>query len=275
MRFPPGSIANLAGRGDVFFRDSGPLTAGAGTVLMLHGWAVTADLNFLNCYGPLVDAGYRVIALDHRGHGRGIRSPSPVTMEDCAADAAALLLQLGIAPVIVFGYSMGGSIALALAHEHPECVAGLVLSGTQLNWPDRGGRLYRLAMRLLLGVFPRRGWRFALRGVGFEDAATLEWAAGELSRSTIDAVLEARADLRRFDSRPYAGSLGKPAAVVLTTLDKTSPPPLQRRLADAIGGATVHEVALGHDGLVASGALFAPALLAALESVRSRLILRR
>ena len=275
MRFPDGSMADLDGRGEVFYRDSGPATATLGTVLMLHGWAVTADLNFLHCYQPVIDAGYRVITLDHRGHGRGLRPAAPVTVADCAHDAAALLRRLRAGPAIVFGYSMGGSIALTLAHQHPEVVGGLVLSGTQLHWPGRGGRLYRLAMRVVLGIFPRRGWRFALRGVGFRDPATLEWAAGELSRSTLDAVLQARADLRRFDARPYAGALGLPAAVVLTTLDRTSPPPFQRRLAEALAGATVHEVALGHDGLVASGEEFAPALLSALESVRSRPILRR
>jgi len=275
VNFPPGAIAALDGRGDVFYRDSGPAPGSAGTVLMLHGWAVTADINFLHCYRPLIDAGYRVLALDHRGHGRGLRPFGAIRIQDCAADAAALVGHLGLGPAIVFGYSMGGSIALTMAHEHPGRVAGLVLSGTQLHWPGRGGRLYRLAMRFFLGVFPRRGWRFALKGVGFADPATLDWAAGELSRSTVDAVLEARADLRRFDSRPYVASLDKPAAVVLTTLDRTSPPAMQRRLAEALPGATVHEVALGHDGLVASGALFVPALLAAMDSVRSRLILRR
>ena len=275
MNFPAGHIAALPGRGDVFYRDSGEQAGGGPTVLMLHGWAVTADLNFHNCYAPVSAAGYRVLALDHRGHGRGLRPATPVRIGDCAGDAAALLDHLGTGPVIVFGYSMGGSIALTLAHEHAACVAGLVLSGTQLHWPGRGGRLYRLGMRGYLGMFPRRGWRFALKGVGFEDEATLDWAAGELSRSTVDAVLEARADLRRFDSRPYAASLEVPAAVVLTTLDRTSAPAQQRLLADTLPASTVHEVALGHDGLVASGDLYTPALLAALDSVRSRPILRR
>lgn len=274
MRFPPGASAVLGERGEVFYRDSGPAPGGP-PVLLLHGWAVTADLNFLNCYDPLLGAGCRVIAMDHRGHGRGLRRPEAVTITDCAADAAALLRELGVGPAIVFGYSMGGSIALTLAHEHPDTVAGLILSGTQLHWPGRGGRLYRLGMRVFLGLFPRRGWRFALRGVGFRDSAVLDWAAGELSRSTIDAVLEARADLRRFDARPYAASLSVPAAVLLTTADKTSAPELQAQLAATLKDATVHPVALGHDGLVASGELFGPALLAALDSVRGRLILRR
>ena len=275
MRFPPGAMAHLEGRGDVFYRDSGEQAGGGlGTVLLLHGWAVTADLNFLNCYAPLVGAGYRIIALDHRGHGRGLRPAARVTVVDCAGDAGALLEHLATGPALVFGYSMGGSIALTLAHEHPDLVRGLVLSGTQLHWPGRGGRLYRLGMRVFLGVFPRRGWRFALSGT-LKDPGILAWAADELGRSTIDEILEVRADLRRFDARGYAANLGMPVAVVLTTRDRTALPALQRELVEGIKGATVMEVALGHDSLVASGEVFAPALLAALDSVRSRLILRR
>jgi len=39
-----------------------------GAVLLLHGWGGTSDLNWGHAYTPLIAAGYRVIALDHRGH---------------------------------------------------------------------------------------------------------------------------------------------------------------------------------------------------------------
>ena len=91
-----GSTLLLPGRGETFVRDSG----GQGpTLLLLHGWVVSADLNWIRCYEPLVAAGYRVVAIDHRGHGRGIRSPAPFRLRDCAADAAAVVEQLG-APTI-------------------------------------------------------------------------------------------------------------------------------------------------------------------------------
>ncbi len=59
-------------------------------VLLLHGWTVSADLNFFAVYDELA-ARHRVIALDHRGHGRGMRPRTPFSLEDCADDAAALL----------------------------------------------------------------------------------------------------------------------------------------------------------------------------------------
>src|ERR1039458_8056338 len=86
--------------------------------LLLHGWTASADLNFCPVYARLAER-YRVIALDLRGHGRGMRSTEPFSLEDCADDAAALLDEVGAGPVVVVGYSMGGPVALLLARRHP------------------------------------------------------------------------------------------------------------------------------------------------------------
>src|SRR6516162_2873861 len=90
---PPGRVINLPGRGEVFVRDSGGMS-GSPIVLLLHGWTASADLNFFPAYASLAES-YRVIALDLRGHGRGMRSMEQFSLEDCADDAAALLEQLG------------------------------------------------------------------------------------------------------------------------------------------------------------------------------------
>ncbi|HEV7536041.1 MAG TPA: alpha/beta fold hydrolase, partial [Acidimicrobiia bacterium] len=67
---PPGRVVALPG-GEVFARDTGdPPGAGPGAppVLLLHGWTVSADLNFFALYRELAER-HRVVALDHRGHG--------------------------------------------------------------------------------------------------------------------------------------------------------------------------------------------------------------
>src|SRR5437764_6555680 len=130
---PPARTVRIPGRGELFVRDSG----GSGPpVLLLHGWMATADLNWWGAYEDLIGAGYRLLALDHRGHGRGLRPMDPFRLRDCAQDVAALLNALGAAPALVVGYSMGGAIAQLVAHEHPAVVSGLVLSGTAQHWQD-------------------------------------------------------------------------------------------------------------------------------------------
>ncbi len=76
---PPARTIHLPGRGEVFLRDTG----GDGPVVMLlHGWMVSADLNWLGAYGALAAEGYRVLAIDHRGHGRGLRPLVAFRLED-------------------------------------------------------------------------------------------------------------------------------------------------------------------------------------------------
>ncbi len=106
-----------------------PGPPGAPVLMLLHGWSATADLNWHHCFGPLAKQ-FRVLAIDHRGHGRGLRHTGPFTLEDCADDVAALAAQLGIERLIAVGYSMGGPIAQLLWQRHRSLVDGLVLCST-------------------------------------------------------------------------------------------------------------------------------------------------
>ena len=72
--------------------------------MLLHGWMATGDLNFVVLSDDLLTAGYRVLAIDHRGHGRGLRPLAPFRLIDCAGDAAGVLRTLDAAPALVVGY---------------------------------------------------------------------------------------------------------------------------------------------------------------------------
>jgi 3-oxoadipate enol-lactonase len=263
---PPGHVVHVRDRGELFVRDTG----GSGPVLLLlHGWMVSADLNWLMMYGPLVEAGYRVIAIDHRGHGRGLRTYAPFRLSDCAADAAELLKHLDAAPAIAIGYSMGGPIAQILAHEHPRAVRGVVLCATAQEW--RGPRMrvvwsLMALVRFLLGLAPYRFWRGGLRRMGFPDSALTTWMASELTRGSARDIAEAGRELGRYDSRPWIGSLDVPAAVVVTTEDRDVPPRKQRELAASLRAPTF-EVKGSHLAVGSDPEQFAEALLAALGAV--------
>jgi 3-oxoadipate enol-lactonase len=263
---PPARTVRVPGRGELFLRDTG----GDGpVVLLLHGWMATADLNWWGAYGDLAGAGYRVLALDHRGHGRGLRPMDPFRLIDCAADAAGLLTELGVGPALVVGYSMGGAIAQLLARGHPGLVAGLVLSGTAQHWQDKRSQRSFKALGVLglsLSVSPRLTYRLGFRRAGIKNSADSAWLLGELMRHSARDIAEAGRELGRFDSRPWLGELRMPTAVVLTTRDELVSPHKQRELAQATR-ATVFEVALRHLELTWRGRDYNPALLQALSAV--------
>lgn len=277
---PPGRSIQLPGRGRTFVRElagpSAPPSTAAPTLLLLHGWTATADLNWFTSYETL-GRSFRVVALDLRGHGRGIRSFRPFRMRDCADDAAALVTNLGTGPVIAVGYSMGGAVAQLLWRRHPELVAGLVLCATSASFA--GGTQEKLgfsamgalslASRAVPGPVQRN---FARRVVGSRpDHRSIEaWATGEMQRNDWSAVLGAGSALGRFDSRTWLGEVDVPTSVVLTTNDHVVAPASQRALAAAIPGATVHPVPGDHTVCATNPGRFVPTLLSACDDVARR-----
>jgi pimeloyl-ACP methyl ester carboxylesterase len=69
----------------------------------------------------------QVIALESQGHGRTADIERPITYEQMADDVAAAMEDLGFQQADVFGYSMGGGIALQLAIRHPARVRRMVV----------------------------------------------------------------------------------------------------------------------------------------------------
>src|SRR5947207_6915959 len=90
---PEGRAVELPGRGVTWIHEA-PGPAGAPVLLLLHGLGATAVLNWHATFDAL-SRRYRVIALDHCGHGRGRRSCGRFRLADCADDAAALMEVLG------------------------------------------------------------------------------------------------------------------------------------------------------------------------------------
>ncbi len=273
---PPGRAVELPGRGATFVREV-PGPPGAPTLLLLHGWTVTADLNWFACYEGL-GRRFRVLAMDHRGHGRGIRTWRPFRLEDCADDAAALVAQLGEGAVIPVGYSMGGPIAQLLWRRHPGTVAGLVLSATgrSLSGTTTNDRLYfssLLGLSVASRVAPpalRRHVADAFARRRLQGSAIADWGVGELQRNDPSAVLEAGWTIGRFRSHEWIGEVDVPTSVVVTARDQVVSPARQRRLADAIPGAHVFEADGDHGAPVTGADRYLAALLAACTDVSTR-----
>ena len=241
-------------------------------MLLLHGWTSTAALNFYRCFPALAARG-RVVALDHRGHGRGLRSRRPFRLEDCADDAAAVVAQLGLGPCTVVGYSMGGPIAQLVWHRHPEAVDGLVLCATAASFPSSlfngavGGLSAAAAVSLsLVPTWVRRyGMGYAASRWSTASGAAA-WAAEEWSRHDPVSLVQAGLALSRYDATGWIGTVDVPTSVVVTERDLTVLPSRQRILAASIPGAAVFPVDGDHRAVADYPEGFVPALLAACDA---------
>jgi pimeloyl-ACP methyl ester carboxylesterase len=95
-------------------------------LVVLHGAYMT-----IGAMGPIVPGlaeTRQVIAVELQGHGHTADVDRPITYEQMADDTAALLGRLGIDQADVFGYSMGGGVALQLAIRHLGLVRKLVVA---------------------------------------------------------------------------------------------------------------------------------------------------
>lgn len=247
----------------------------APTLLLLHGWTATADLNWFRCYAPLAEH-YRVVALDHRGHGQGIRSRRTFRLEDCADDAAALLAELMIDEVVAAGYSMGGTVAQLLWRRHRHLVRGLVLCSTAARFSaSREERLSFLGLSGLaalarLAPSQARQWLTEQLYLQRKAGAWEPWALQEASKHEWRMVLEAGRAIGAFTSRDWLSEIDVPTAVVITMRDRIVSVRRQLRLFESIPGAVAFRVDGDHDACVTAHERFVPALERACASVVAR-----
>jgi pimeloyl-ACP methyl ester carboxylesterase len=252
---PPGRFVELPGRGTTFVREL-PGPPGSRTVILLHGLLGTAGTNWLTAMKPLGER-FRVVALDLRGHGRGLRPREGFRLTDNADDVAATASALGISSAILGGYSMGGAIAQSVWRRHRDLVDGLVFAATSYQfvhgaqprvflsaWASWGAQTTRVAE-----IASRVPWRVA-RGFVPTLVSTSgslgAWGADEMWRHHPRSVIEASREMSMYDAESWIGDIDVPTAVVLTTRDNAVEPLWQLRLARSIPGTRVHPIADGH-----------------------------
>jgi pimeloyl-ACP methyl ester carboxylesterase len=271
---PAGRAVPLHGRGTTFVRER-PGPEGAPTVILLHGLGATAALNWFAAFEPLGQH-FRVLAVDHRGHGRGLRSRRRFRLADCADDVVALADQLDVETFIPVGYSMGGPIAQLIWHRHPERVNGLVMCATSRNFRGRWReRLQFAGLGLVVAgmqLVPHRVVQQLADQLPAElvDPVNRGWALDELRRHDVRSVLEAAETLGRFSSRDWIPEIDVPVSVVVTADDKLVPVRRQVKLAESIPSAVLHVVDGSHLTAGTEPERFATALVDACQLVARR-----
>jgi pimeloyl-ACP methyl ester carboxylesterase len=108
--------------------------SGGTPLLLLHGGLFDIDQQFGELI-PGLAQGRQVIAADFQAHGRTGDIDRPLRTADLASDVVGLLRHLGVGQVDVFGFSVGGAVAIHLAVRHPELVRKLIASSVSFH-PD-------------------------------------------------------------------------------------------------------------------------------------------
>ena len=252
---PQPRLVTVPGLGEIFLRQAdGP--PGGPTIILLHGWALSADLNwFSGLYEKAASYG-QVLAPDLRGHGRGMRSDKPLTLELMADDVATLVDHLGVGPVILVGYSLGGSVAMLTWRRHRPVVSGMVLMSTALRWRSSlrerviWNSMAAVEYGLRLGA-PEGGMADRYLRMAVEQSSDLKryksWVKAEMRRGDPSDIAAAGRGLSAFDANGFAQHIDVPTAVVVTARDRLIRPDRQRELAQAVPGAHVVEVDGAHN----------------------------
>lgn len=182
----------------------------------------------------------RLVRFDHRGHGESGTPPAPYAIADLAGDVVSLADHLGSDRFDFGGISMGGLVGLWLAVHRPDRLDRLVLAntgasiGTKEAWEERMAQVRRGGMEAIADVVVERFY-----SPGWREAHPRETAQARRTLLAIDpeGYIGCCAAIRDAD---LAGSLASIRAMTLViggSLDVSTPPAVQRSLADALPNA--------------------------------------
>jgi pimeloyl-ACP methyl ester carboxylesterase len=190
--------------------------------------------------------GRETITYDHRGTGDDHR-PARATVAELADDAA----EAAGGPADVVGLSMGGYVALTLAHARPELVRSLVLVATGAGGPDRVPRaedvraVYREAFALPPAEYTRRTFPLTVRPDRVDALLEANVARAVPHRTT---AAHTRACLAFYEAGAEVERIAVPALVVHGSDDRIVPVENGRRLAARLPHADYVELpGYGHD----------------------------
>jgi 3-oxoadipate enol-lactonase len=218
------------------YQDEGPAQAPA----LVFANSLGTDHRIWDAVAARLGGGFRMLRYDLRGHGLSEAPAAPYALDQHVADLAALMDGRELRRALVVGLSVGGMIAMALAHARPDLVRALVLSdtahkiGTRAMWDARIAAIRQGGMAAVAEPVLAR-W-FAAE---FRTARPAELAGyrNMLIRTPIEGYVGTCATVRDADLTTIAGKLDRPALCLVGAEDGATPPELVRSLAALLPNA--------------------------------------
>ncbi len=190
-------------------------------VVLLHGGLGNSG-NWGFQVPALTGAGYQVVVIDSRGHGRSTRDDKPYRYEIMGSDVLAVLDALGVARAAIVGWSDGACTGLILARQSPERIAGVLFFACNM---DPSGTLPFVLTPVIERCFSRHQ----------KDYAALSATPGEF-QSFVDAVGLMQRTQPNYTTADLA-EISVPVTVALGEGDEFIKPEHADYLARSIAGA--------------------------------------
>jgi 3-oxoadipate enol-lactonase len=195
----------------------------------------------------LVEAGFRAVAFDFRGHGRSSAAPPPFTLALLQEDLRSVVRSFRLHRPHLVGVSLGGMIALGEALSAHADYGRIVVASTRADMPEP-----------LAAAWAERAREVRRTGVGSTVEPTLErWFTAEFHRTQPDTVQEVRRMILRTDANAYADcidivrtidlmdrlpAIRQPVLYLTGAQDTASPPTLMREMQQRTPGASFAEI---------------------------------
>ncbi len=229
--------------------------------------------SYRHLFGPLVNAGYRVVTTDLRGHGDSDPIFADYNDEATASDILALIDHLGI-PAIVIGNSMAAGAAVIAAAERPDLVSGLVLLGPFVRNPPTNPLMVALFRVLMARPWAAAVWKSYLpslyKGRTPDDQA--DYLSSVSAALTRPGYARAFSLTTRTTHAPAEAALNRvtaPTLVVMGELDPDFPNPASEAgwIAQRLSARVLMVAEAGHYPQSQRPDLVAPAVASFLTEV--------
>ena len=195
------------------------------TIVLHHGNGKNARLWY--AWVPLLSRQYRVIRVDARGFGRSTIPPKGYdwSLQNFGNDLIHLMDQLEIERFHLVGETIGGTIALQFAHDHPERLHTVTACTSPYNFVGVGHYLDYYRMIQEEGV---EGWvrNTASRRLvpGQSNPAHHQWYAEQMMQSSGQVVMELLQYLSTVDLTPILPQIQVPALILVAQNSDTNTP---------------------------------------------------
>ncbi|HEY3248152.1 MAG TPA: alpha/beta hydrolase [bacterium] len=209
-------------------------------VVLLHGFPFSRKM--WRPQAEVLPESCRLITPDLRGFGESSGTPSSV--EELADDVHALVDQLGLAPCVLGGFSMGGYVAFRYVGRHMDTLAGLMLLDTRAEPDSPEGRERRYAGIERIKQEGPQGFLgdFLALVLSEESLNNRPMVVGEVRRlmaatSTASLVGGLQAMAQRPDSVPLLAQISVPTLIAVGDADRATPPEASQKMHELIPGS--------------------------------------